>query len=170
VGLALLIAVICLPFVEIYVAIQVAHQIGGLATIALLVLLSLSGPWLLKHHGPAVWRRARDRVQAGEVPGRELTDGAFLLAAGVLLAVPGFLTAAVGLLLLLPPVRAVVRWASGHWFGRRARLASVSARAYSNGRWRVSTWGAAGGGMPTNEASAHDEPSSRTPLDGGGGQ
>src|ERR1035441_9746407 len=98
VGLALVIALLCLPFVEIYLAIQVAHQIGGLATIAPLVVLSPSRPRLGKRRGLGVWRRARARAQAGEVPGREATDGILLLIAGILLTVPGFLTAALGLL------------------------------------------------------------------------
>jgi UPF0716 protein FxsA len=168
VGLAAVIAIIALPFVEIYLAIQVAHQIGWLATIALLVVLSLSGPWLVKHHGLGVWRRARARVSVGEVPGRELTDGAFLLATGLLLAVPGFLTAALGILLLLPPVRAVVRWASGQWVGRRAHRASVTVRTFSDGRWRE--WSRRSGesaGRPI-DAAVHD-PSprpSRSPSPG----
>jgi UPF0716 protein FxsA len=169
VGLAAVIAIIALPFVEIYLAIQVAHQIGWLATVALLVVLSLSGPWLVKHHGLGVWQRARARVAVGEVPGRELTDGVFLLASGLLLAVPGFLTAALGILLLLPPIRAAVRWVTGTWIGRRARRASVTVRTFSDGRWRE--WSRGGGetaGRPI-DAAVREDPSpqpSRSPRPG----
>jgi UPF0716 protein FxsA len=135
-ALALLIAIVCVPLVEIYLAIQVAHQIGGLATVALLVALSASGPWLVKRQGLGVWRRAQQRLQDGDAPGREVVDGVLLLAAGLLLTLPGFLTAAIGILLLLPPVQAIVRGAAGRWLVRKARADNVSVRVYSDGQWR----------------------------------
>jgi len=162
VGLAVVIALLCLPFVEIYLAIQVAHQIGGLATIVLLVVLSASGPWLVKRQGLGVWRRAQRRAQAGEIPGREATDGLLLLIAGILLTVPGFLTAALGLLLLLPPVRAVVRAVSGRRLRRRVRQSGVTVRTYSGGRWEEPT-SAAGGDRPI-DAEGRDIPPPRGQL------
>jgi UPF0716 protein FxsA len=164
VGLAFVIALVCLPFVEIYLAIQVAHQIGGLATVALLVLLSASGPWLVKRQGLGVWRRARARAAAGEVPGREATDGLFLLIAGVLLTVPGFLTAALGILLLLPPVRAVVRAMSGRRLRRGIRTSSVLVRSYSGGRRHEGTdlFGDAG---QTIDAEGRDVPPPKRSLE-----
>lgn len=104
---------------EIYVIVQVAHHIGVLATIGLLVVISASGPWLVRRTGLGVWRRARARLQDGEMPGREIVDGVLLLAAGVLLTVPGFITGVAGALLLLPPVQALVRLLGGRWLARR---------------------------------------------------
>ena len=161
--MALIIALLCLPFVEIYLAIQVAHQIGGLATIALLVALSASGPWLVKRQGLGVWRRARRRAEAGEIPGREATDGVLLLIAGVLLTVPGFLTAALGLLLLLPPVRALVRLVSGRRLRRRVQRSGVTVRTYSGGPWGETTWGT-GEDRPI-DAEGRDIPPPRRRLD-----
>src|SRR5450759_5921512 len=74
---------------ELYVIVQVAHHIGVLATVALLVVISAAGPWLVRRTGLGVWRRAKGRLSQGEVPGREIVDGVLLLAAGVLLTVPG---------------------------------------------------------------------------------
>jgi len=105
--LALLFLVI--PFVELYVIVQVGHVIGLLDTFAVLVLVSLVGAWLVKREGMSVLRRAQAQVDAGRVPGRELVDGVLVLLAGALLLTPGFVTDAVGVLLLLPPVRASVR-------------------------------------------------------------
>ena len=48
-------------------------------------------------------------MDEGRVPGRELVDGVLILFAGALLLTPGFVTDAVGLLLLLPPIRAAIR-------------------------------------------------------------
>lgn len=116
---------ILIPIAEIWTAIQVAHHIGGLATVALLLLMSLSGPWLVRRAGTGVWRRARRRLDEGEVPGREAIDGVLLLVAGVLLTVPGFITGVVGIALLMPPVRTVVRVLSRGWLARRVRRSAL---------------------------------------------
>ncbi len=97
--LALLIVV---PIVEIAVAIQVAHHIGGLQTILLLIALSLGGVWLAKLAGFGVLARMRGQVARGVVPGNEMLDGVLVFVAGVLLLVPGFVTGIIGLVLLDP--------------------------------------------------------------------
>lgn len=107
VPLALLFLVV--PFVELYVLLQVSHAIGVGSTIGLLVVVSLLGAWLVKREGLGVLRRAQARMRSGRVPGRELVDGVIILFAGALLLTPGFLSDVVGAFLLLPPVRAVVR-------------------------------------------------------------
>ena len=105
----LVVLFILVPIAELYVIIQLGHAIGVLNTLGLLVLISFAGAWLMKREGLSTLRRAQRQVDAGVVPGRELVDGALILLAGALLLAPGFITDAVGLLLLLPPVRAVVR-------------------------------------------------------------
>ena len=102
---------IVVPLVEIYVAVQVGHVIGALNTIGLLLLISLGGVWLTKFAGFGVIARIRRQLAAGRMPTNELIDGGLVLTAGVLLVVPGFLTGALGLLLLLPPTRGLVRTA-----------------------------------------------------------
>lgn len=100
---------IVVPLVELAVLVQVASAIGVWNAIGLLLLISLGGAWIVKHQGMTVWRRAQLQITAGRVPTKEMADGVLLLLAGVLLLVPGFVTSAVGILLLLPPVRALVR-------------------------------------------------------------
>ena len=56
-----------------------------------------------------MWSRFRRQIEAGAVPGREIVDGVLILFAGALMLTPGFVTDILALLLLLPPVRAVVR-------------------------------------------------------------
>jgi UPF0716 protein FxsA len=112
---------IVLPLVEIYVAVQVAHVIGALNTVGLLLLLSLAGVWLTKVAGIGVLSRIRKQLQAGNMPTNELIDGALVAAGGVLLVIPGFLTAAVGLLLLFPPTRVVARGTAKHRFQGRVK-------------------------------------------------
>ena len=73
--------------------------------IALLLSISIVGAWIVKRQGSGTLRRIRAELDAGRVPGAHLVDGGLLLLAGFLLLVPGFITSAFGLLLLLPPVR-----------------------------------------------------------------
>jgi len=94
-----------------------------LNTIGLLLVVSIVGAWLAKRVGFSVLRRMRDQVDNGVVPTNELIDTGLVFAGGVLLFVPGFVTGALGLLLLLPPVRLAVRSALKRRFrGRVYRL------------------------------------------------
>ena len=95
--------------VEISVIFQVGQWIGFLNTVGLLLLVSLMGAWLVKRQGLGVMARIREQRSAGRLPATEAFDGALILVAGVLLVIPGFVTDALGLLLLVPPIRAVVR-------------------------------------------------------------
>ncbi|HET7654565.1 MAG TPA: FxsA family protein [Acidimicrobiales bacterium] len=105
----LLLVFLVVPFVELYVIIQVAHVIGALDTIALLIIVSAVGAWLVKREGLGVWRRAQRQIGRGGVPGNELVDGVLVLFAGALLLTPGFVSDVLGILLLLPPVRFALR-------------------------------------------------------------
>ena len=114
---------VVLPVLEITVAIQVAHHIGGLDTIGLLILFSIAGAWLARREGFTVLRRMREQVASGTVPTNELIDAALVFAGGVLLFVPGFVTDALGLLLLFPPTRIAARTALKRRFrGRVYRI------------------------------------------------
>jgi UPF0716 protein FxsA len=118
--IALLVLVfIALPIAEIAVIIKVGSWLGVGETIALLLGVSLLGIWLVKRQGIGVLRRMREQMNAGRVPGTEMVDGALLLFAGALLIPPGFITDVVGLLLLLPPVRAGIRLVTRRRLGRR---------------------------------------------------
>ena len=108
VGLLFLLFVV-VPLVELYVLVVVAGAIGWLPALALLLGVSFLGVWLVKREGVGVLRRTRDTLARGEMPANEMIDGGLLVVAGVLCVVPGFVTAAMGLLLILPPVRAFVR-------------------------------------------------------------
>ena len=103
---ALLIGV---PILELYVIVRVAVGIGTLQTIGLLILVSVVGAWLVRREGLWVLNRVRERLEQGQIPGNELVDGLLILVAGALMLTPGFLTDALGLVLLAPPTRIIVR-------------------------------------------------------------
>jgi UPF0716 protein FxsA len=95
--------------VEIYVLVQVGQAIGALNTIGLLILMSLVGGWLARREGASVFTRLRRQLETGRMPTNELIDGFLILAGGILLVTPGFISDALGILLLFPPTRAVAR-------------------------------------------------------------
>jgi UPF0716 protein FxsA len=109
------------PIAELAVILQVGQLIGPWYTIVLLLAVSAAGAWLVKREGLGVVRRFRRQLDAGALPGKELADGVLILFAGALLLTPGFLTDCVGLLLLLPPVRAVIRASVLRRFAGRVR-------------------------------------------------
>lgn len=110
------------PFAELFVILKVGGELGVLNTVALLVVVSAVGGWLVKREGLSVLRQAQARISAGAVPGRELVDGVLVIVAGALLLTPGFLTDCVGILLLVPPVRAAVRAAAVRRLAHRVEL------------------------------------------------
>jgi UPF0716 protein FxsA len=120
----LVVLFILVPLVEIAVIIQVGSWLGVLNTIGLLILISVLGAYLVKRQGVGLVRRVQAELAAGRVPGSALVDGALLLVGGTMLLLPGFVTDAFGLLLLLPPVRAGIRtwlrrrWTKGTGIGR----------------------------------------------------
>lgn len=97
------------PLVELYVIFQVGQAIGALNTIGILLVDSLVGGWLMKREGLGVMRRLQTQLEQGHVPGKEIVDAFLILFGGALMLAPGFMTDLVGMALLLPPVRAVVR-------------------------------------------------------------
>ena len=111
----LIVLFIILPLAELYVIYQVGDAIGILPTLALLVLDSLLGAWLLRTQGRATWNRFQATMQAGRVPHREVFDGVLVIFGGAFLITPGFITDIIGVLLLLPPTRSLFR----RWLVRR---------------------------------------------------
>jgi UPF0716 protein FxsA len=105
----LLALLICWPVAEVLVAIKVAETFG--VAVMLLALLASwpIGTWVLRSQSRAAWRRFGDAVAASRPPGREALDGVLALLGGLLLIVPGFITDVLGLVLLLPPSRALAR-------------------------------------------------------------
>ncbi len=104
---------IAVPILELAVIVQVAGGIGVGWTLVALFGISVIGAWLVRHQGLSVLRRVQRQLAQGEMPTTELVDGLLILVGGTLMLTPGFITDAVGLILLLPPGRALIRpWLS----------------------------------------------------------
>ena len=96
------------PIVEMYLLFQVADVIDPLPTIALVMLTAVIGVALLKRQGLATLTRGMTRLDAGQLPAREMAEGLLLAVAGALLLTPGFITDTIGFALLTPPIRRAV--------------------------------------------------------------
>src|SRR5688572_5050999 len=107
--LVLLVIFIVVPLAELYVIFKVGEAIGVPLTILILAVDSVVGSLLLKSQGRAVWRRFSETMAAGRIPHREVLDGVKVIFGGAFLITPGFITDVIGLLLLLPPTRALAR-------------------------------------------------------------
>ncbi len=107
--LPLVLIFIVVPIAELAVVIQVGQEIGVAWTVAILIADSILGAMLMRAQGRAAWRRFNEALQAGRVPAREVLDGGLVMFGGLLLLTPGFITDFLGLLLLIPPTRVLVR-------------------------------------------------------------
>ncbi len=111
-GVIVLLVLVAAPLVELYLLIEVGSVIGALPTIALSIFTALLGGALVRLQGFRVLFRAQASLEKREVPAFELLEGALLLLVGLALLLPGFVTDAVGFLLLIPPLRRslILRW------------------------------------------------------------
>lgn len=122
--------------VEGYLIVVFIDAFGGWYTIGLILLTSMAGAALVRREGLSVLRRAQRSLDRGEIPANELINGLLLLVGAALMLTPGFFTAGIGLLLLLPPTRAVVREVLKHRFaGRVTSTGGVRGSGTRFGRW-----------------------------------
>jgi UPF0716 protein FxsA len=115
---------------EIAAFVAVADQLGFLWALTILIMVSALGPFIVRRVGFGVLSHTQERLARGEVPTRELLDGLVVLMAGVMICLPGFITDALGLLLMIGPVRHFVIRTSGRALARRVQTLRAS-------RWRV---------------------------------
>ncbi len=118
----LVIAFVAVPLIEIYAILAVGRAIGPWWTIALLVVDSIVGGWLVKREGGRAWRALSGALQSGRMPSRELADGALILIGGTLMLTPGFVTDLFGILLVLPLTRPLFRRLLARTVARRLTL------------------------------------------------
>jgi UPF0716 protein FxsA len=130
----LIVLFIVVPIAELYVILQVGDAIGAVWTILLLAADSVLGSVLMKSQGRSVWRRFNAALAESRAPTREVFDGVLVIFGGAFLITPGFITDVIGVFLLVPPTRALVRRAAA----RRLLGAGAIrvARAAGRGRGR----------------------------------
>jgi UPF0716 protein FxsA len=115
----LILAVIAVPVIEITLFVQAVDAFGGVATILLALGAGIAGLALVRAQGMITLSRVQNQLHRGEMPMAELFDGLCLSLAGGLLVLPGFMTDVLAILLMLPPVRAMIRL----WLAKRLVVA-----------------------------------------------
>ena len=142
----LLALLIIWPIAELFVMIQVANWIGFFWMLFSLFVSAVAGIMILRHRGRAHWRRFRGAVDERRPPAREAFDGVMITAGALLLIIPGFITSALGLFLLFPPTRWLIRLVLLTLFASRFKVAATAA-----------TWGNRGYGYYRgNRQSGYD--------------
>ena len=115
----LLVLFIVVPAIELWGIIQVGKLIGGWNTVALVILTGFLGAWLAKRQGLQVIRLVQHQLSRGQMPAEALMDGVLVLAGGILLTSPGFFSDLLGLVLLIPYTRMMVRHLLKRWLWKQ---------------------------------------------------
>jgi len=117
-------ALVLLPVVEAFLLWKVGQGIGVWPTVGMIAVMALIGFRVARAEGTRVLRQVRETLGQGRSPDRDLVSACLVFVGGVLLAWPGPASDVAGLLLLLPPTRALV---AGHLRRRweRARAAGT---------------------------------------------
>lgn len=114
-----------LPLAELYLVLLAAARFGALTTLLLLILGAFAGTTVMRHHGIASLARLRSALAGGQSPAGPMLEGLLAQIAGLLLVVPGFITDAVGLRLLIAPLR---RWLATRMAGPPGTVAGAQVR------------------------------------------
>ena len=104
----LLLILIAIPAVEIFVMIKIGQNIGALNTVVLIFLTAIIGIYYAKIEGLNTLRSGVYNIYKNKVPIFELISGASIAVAALFLIIPGFITDAIGFLLLIPFSRNII--------------------------------------------------------------
>lgn len=103
-GILLMLFVI-VPIVELYILVTVGQEIGTLNTVAIVVITGIAGASFARSQGAQIIYKIRSMMSEGQIPGKEILQGVMILAGGIMLLTPGFITDLLGLSLLFPFTR-----------------------------------------------------------------
>ncbi|MFW6134207.1 MAG: FxsA family protein [Elusimicrobiota bacterium] len=97
------------PIIELAILLQVGRVIGIFYTIAIVILTGIIGAALARSQGFIIINRIKYELSRQVMPADHLLDGVIVLAGGLLLLTPGFLTDILGFIFLIPATRSVVK-------------------------------------------------------------
>jgi UPF0716 protein FxsA len=123
----LLVSFLALPLLEIVVLIKVGQAIGLWPTLGLLFLAAFLGMFIIRQQGLSMVGRMFDTMSKGRFAVSSIVDSYARIAAGCLLIVPGFITDALGIALLVPPLRSLMLGAILPGFARQRRAVDPKA-------------------------------------------
>ncbi|TKH03281.1 membrane protein FxsA [Peribacillus simplex] len=101
--------IIAMPVVEIIVLLLSGNLIGFWPTLILIVATGLIGAYLAKRQGMETWKKAQEQIRYGMMPGNEIIDGICIFIGAALLLSPGLISDIMGLILVFPPTRNLLK-------------------------------------------------------------
>ena len=105
---SIILLILVIPIIEIYLFIKVGSQIGAFNTIYLIIITAVVGLYYAKYEGLNTLRSAVSQLVKNEIPINEIISGAALAVAALLMILPGFLTDAIGLIIIFPWTRKIL--------------------------------------------------------------
>ena len=122
----LFLAFTLIPVVEIYLLIQLGSKIGVMMTIGIVVATGVIGAYLARTQGLLTVLKMQKTLQAGQIPAEEMIDAVLIALAGVVLLTPGFITDVMGMILLFPVTRRMLK----HWLIKKWQRVQVQTNQY----------------------------------------
>ncbi|MFJ7753386.1 FxsA family protein [Peribacillus muralis] len=104
-----LLFIIAMPVIEIIVLLLSGKVIGFWPTLFLIIATGLIGAYLAKKQGMETWRKAQEQIRYGMMPGNEIIDGICIFIGAALLLSPGLISDIMGLILVFPPTRNLLK-------------------------------------------------------------
>lgn len=115
------------PALELYLLVKVGSRIGALNMVLWVFLSAVIGIWAVRAQGQAALRNAQAQMAEGKVPQNSFLEGVMLFFGGLLLILPGLISDAAGLLLLVPDIR--------RFLAAKLGLSMAEQRAEHPGKW-----------------------------------
>lgn len=119
--------VMLLPIVEVYILVQIGHATEIWVPFAIVMGSIIAGTVVTRWQGLRVFQRIRDDARSGRMPADALVDAFLILLAGILLIIPGVITDIVGIALLIPPLRTLMKRGAKAWLRRHVKVQVGSA-------------------------------------------
>jgi UPF0716 protein FxsA len=120
--LAVGLAFIFVPMLELLLLLKVGQSIGALPTVALVIATAVTGAYIISRQSRTALNRTLEALSEGRAPVEPVLEGLFLMIAGALMLTPGLITDVAALALLVPPVRRLIARATMAWLAERTRI------------------------------------------------
>lgn len=138
-----------IPAIEIYLLFSIGAQIGGLNTLAVVILTGIIGASLAKSQGLAILGSIQSDLNKGSLPTTQLMHGLLVFGGGLLLLTPGFLTDVMGICMVFPGTRHIlIVFVKGYF-----------EKAIKSGNIKFASFGS-GGGFSYSSTDSHFEKNS----------
>ncbi len=122
-----------MPFLELYVLVKVHQSVSlqwgsqnaWMFTLGMIFLAALAGISLARNQGLRLLTQAQDQLRQGQAPSQTMLEGLLMLAGAAALIVPGYITDAFGIFLLIPWTRSLLVKALKGWLGRQMQNGTI---------------------------------------------